>query len=174
MSYLLWLWSLLCLATVFQENTHCSWKYHCMAGLQINRNWFDQTRKCVVIFMYLLKQLNPQQSNRTYAIQWYFLLRWVFSVLSYVFFGGIPKAGVESPRTLQTIIATYHKCTWVWFNLHPRWPTDLQVSQKRTVRQVWLLWNLSMQICKNLSICRTLPSSTCSAISHQFHYSKSR
>ena len=83
-------------------------------------------------YFYVLKQLNPQQSNRTYAIQWYFLLRWVFSGLSYplpLFFGAIPKAGVESPRTLQPIIATY-KCTWVWFNLHPRWPTDLQVSQK--------------------------------------------
>ena len=64
------------------ENTHllCKWKNHCTADLLFDRLGVGQTSKSVYSFN-STKQLNPNQSNRTSAVQWYFPLRskWVFS-----------------------------------------------------------------------------------------------
>ena len=67
------------------ENTHllCKGKYHCTADLVLDRLGFGQTSKSVYSFN-STKQLNPNQSNRRSAIQWYFPLQseWVFSVFT--------------------------------------------------------------------------------------------
>ena len=64
------------------ENTHllCKGKYHCTADLLFDQLGFLQTSKSVYSFN-STKQLNPNQSNRRSAVQWYFPLRskWVFS-----------------------------------------------------------------------------------------------
>ena len=63
------------------ENTYllCKGKYHCMADLLFDRLGFGQTSKSVYSFN-STKQLNPNQSKRRSAVQWYFPLRskWVF------------------------------------------------------------------------------------------------
>ena len=60
---------------VYPENTHllCKWKFHSMADLLLD--WFDlnQIWKSVSNSTQA-KQLNPKQSNRRSAIQWYFPL----------------------------------------------------------------------------------------------------
>ena len=55
------------------ENTHllCKGKYHCTADLLFDRLGFGQRSKSVYSFN-STKQLNPNQSNRRSAIQWYF------------------------------------------------------------------------------------------------------
>ena len=57
------------------ENTHLLWKgkYHCLADLLFDRLGFGQTSKSVYSFN-STKQLNPNQSNRRSAVQWYFPL----------------------------------------------------------------------------------------------------
>ena len=64
------------------ENTQllCKGKYHWMADLLFDQLGFGQTSKSVYSFN-STKQLNPNQSNRRSAVQWYFLLqsKWVFS-----------------------------------------------------------------------------------------------
>ena len=58
------------------ENTHllCKGKYHWTADLLFDRLGFGQTSKSVYSFN-STKQLNPNQSNRRSAVQWYFPLR---------------------------------------------------------------------------------------------------
>ena len=64
------------------DNTHllCKVIYHCMADLLFDRLGFGLKSKSVYSFN-STKQLNPNQSNRRSAIQWYFPLwiKWVFS-----------------------------------------------------------------------------------------------
>ena len=66
------------------ENTHFlrKAKYHCMTDLQFDQLGFGQTSKSVYSFN-STKHLNPNQSNRRSAVQWYFPLqsKWVFSEL---------------------------------------------------------------------------------------------
>ena len=68
------------------ENTHLlrKGKYHCTADLLFDRLGFGQTSKSVYSFN-STKQLNPNQSNRRSAVQWYFPLQsnWVFSAWSH-------------------------------------------------------------------------------------------
>ena len=68
--------------TLTSENTHllCKGKYHCMTDPLFDWLGFGQTSKSVCSFN-STKQLNPNQSNRRSAVQWYFPLRskWVFS-----------------------------------------------------------------------------------------------
>ena len=58
------------------ENTHLlhKGKYHCTADLLFDQLGFGQSSKSVYSFN-STKQLNPNQSNRRSAIQWYFPLR---------------------------------------------------------------------------------------------------
>ena len=66
------------------ENTHLlhKGKYHCTADLLFDWLGFGQTSKSDNSFN-STKQLNPNQSNRRSAVQWYFPLhsKWVFSAL---------------------------------------------------------------------------------------------
>ena len=70
----------------WSENTNllCKGKYHWTAGLLFDQLGFGQTSKSVYSFN-STKQLNPNQSNRRSAVQWYFPLwsKWVFSALIY-------------------------------------------------------------------------------------------
>ena len=72
--------------TLLLENTRllCKGKYDCMADLLFDRLGFGQTSKSVDSFN-STKQLNPNQSNRRSAVQWYFPLQsnWVFSATTY-------------------------------------------------------------------------------------------
>ena len=65
-----------------RENTHllCKGKYHCTAELLFDRLGLAKQANLSIVLI-KKKQLNPNQSNRRSAIQWYFPLRskWVFS-----------------------------------------------------------------------------------------------
>lgn len=43
----------------YTENTHHMGKDHCMAGFQLNKIGFVQTRKCVVTSTYVVKHTSP-------------------------------------------------------------------------------------------------------------------
>ena len=83
------------------ENTH--WlrkgKYQCTTDLLFDWSGFGQTRKSVYSFN-STKQLNPNQSNRRSAVQWYFPLRskWVFSVWAFLP-GTLSKRNFEEKKS---------------------------------------------------------------------------
>ena len=72
----------LCNWSIKSEITHLlrKGKFHCMVDLLFDWLGFGQTSKSVFSFN-STKQLNPNQSNRRSAVQWYFPLqsKWVFS-----------------------------------------------------------------------------------------------
>ena len=76
----------ICSKLPWAENTHLlrKEKYHWTADLLFDQLGFGQTSKPVYSFN-STKQLNPNQTNRRSAVQWYFHLRskWVFSGLSF-------------------------------------------------------------------------------------------
>ena len=86
--FLYLLWTFYCIPTyqiqlkLWSENTNLP---HCTADLQfdwLGFSWFD----CVELDRDLQVWLNPNQSNRRSAVQWYFPFqsKWVFSAVIYL------------------------------------------------------------------------------------------
>ena len=77
----------ICSKLPWAENTHLlrKEKYHWTADLLFDQLGFGQTSKPVYSFN-STKQLNPNQTNRSSAVQWYFPLwsKWVFSALGQI------------------------------------------------------------------------------------------
>ena len=114
------------------ENTHLlrKGKYHCMAGLLFDRLGFGQTSKSVYSFN-STKQLNPNQSSRRSAVQWYFLLwsKWAFSAFAY-------KCAIQwNSASRKFLLITWNEENDV---CDMRWKLERRHDQKKPKNGSWV------------------------------------